>query len=1266
MNGDEITICCLNAQGLNNDLKRRDVFDRLHNKHFSIVCLVDTHFDKSKERIYSAEWGYSTCYSSFNSQSRGVSIMFKNNFEFKIHNTYRDTNGNLLVLDIEIEKRRISLAVLYGPNIDTPTFYNDLQNIVTRMGNANIIMVGDWNLLLDPSVDGTNYKHINNPQARQRVLKMMAELNLFDIFRCENSEKRLFTWKRKLQSGDIQMGRLDFFLISESLVNFTQKERIHPAYRSDHSSISLSLIFNEILKTKTFWKFNNSLLKNHDYVNEIKQLIIDIKKQYAATPYYADNIGSIANEHFKLNINPQLFFEMILLEVRSKSISFSSALKKKENVLVKTLEKEIKILEDRDASGNYDDIQSKQTELKSIRETKLRGMLIRSKARWIEHGERASNYFCNLENRHFVSKRMASLIDKHNNEITNYDLINKEVFSFYNKLYESKEENITNVDLNELLDINTPTLNDIESNAIEGNITLAEAALSLSNMKNNKSPGSSGFNVEFFKFFWKDLGVFLVNSINYGFSNKELSSTQKEGVITCIPKSNKSKKYIKNWRPISLLNVTYKIASGCIASRIKTVLPTIIDLDQSGFMSNRFTGDNIRLMYDTLKFSMEQRKTGLLLLIDFEKAFDSIAWSFIKKCLLFFNFKPDIISWIETFYRNIKSTVIVNNKPTPWFAVERGCRQGDPISPYIFLICGEILAHMIRQKKEIKGFVLFGKEIKISQFADDTSLFLDGSKESFEYCIYTVLEYAKYSGLAMNYDKTKVVWFGCEHPPNTVFLPHLNFEWNPKTFSMLGVDFTIDLKNITDINILKKLTEITNDLNQWSKRDLTPFGKVTVIKTLIISKIVHILIALPTPSLKLLNEINKLLYTFLWNGKPDQIKRTIAKQKLINGGLGMIDIHLFDKALKLTWIKRYFNSASKWKSIVEAKYPKISNIRHFGSKYVENLCKNVTNPFWQNVLTYYTKYSISFQINSENELNMSPIMYNYNITVGKKPIQSQILINNNVFFLKQIKIGDRFMTINELNTTHRTNLNFLQYNSIMSSIRIYVNKLGQLKKKKDIPFQPALNTIMMTKKGAAPIYKDMLINESKISGIERWSKLTPINLNNWMKSFNILISTTKDTKLRWLQFRILHHILTTNRSVSKFNRDQNHLCTFCGVHSETILHLLWECSKTKLFWRNLETVINNRCLHAFNFKFTTNIIIFGFCDQMRTDKVCEFIIYMAKFYIYRCKVQSICLNIKIFIKELYNRYVVEKIISKNSSDFRNNWGPYLKLFQSIL
>ena len=99
-------------------------------------------------------------------------------------------------------------------------------------------------------------------------------------------------------------------------------------------------------------------------------------------------------------------------------------------------------------------------------------------------------------------------------------------------------------------------------------------------------------------------------------------------------------------------------------------------------MSGRFSGDNIRLIYDVLNYANTNNKKGLMMLIDFEKAFDTVAWSFIEKCLLFFNFKSNIVDWIKTFYKNIKSTIIVNNTPTKWFSIERGCRQGDPISPY--------------------------------------------------------------------------------------------------------------------------------------------------------------------------------------------------------------------------------------------------------------------------------------------------------------------------------------------------------------------------------------------------------------------------------------------------------------------------------------------------------------------------------------------------------------------------------------------------------
>ena len=202
------------------------------------------------------------------------------------------------------------------------------------------------------------------------------------------------------------------------------------------------------------------------------------------------------------------------------------------------------------------------------------------------------------------------------------------------------------------------------------------------------------------------LGSFVVRSLNDCFRKGELSTTQKEGVIICIPKGDKSKDLIKNWRPISLLNVVYKIGSACIAKRLKSVLPSLINEDQTGFMANRYIGDNIRLIYDLISYLYRENKTGLLLCLDFEKAFDSVDWKFMFKVLRAFGSGPDICQWISTFYKDIKSSVTVNGQLSEWFAIQRGCRQGDPISPYLFILCVEILAIMIRQNKHIKGIFI--------------------------------------------------------------------------------------------------------------------------------------------------------------------------------------------------------------------------------------------------------------------------------------------------------------------------------------------------------------------------------------------------------------------------------------------------------------------------------------------------------------------------------------------------------------------------------
>ena len=176
------------------------------------------------------------------------------------------------------------------------------------------------------------------------------------------------------------------------------------------------------------------------------------------------------------------------------------------------------------------------------------------------------------------------------------------------------------------------------------------------------------------------------------------------------------------------------------------------------------------------------------------------------------------------------------------------------------------------------------------------------------------------------------------------------------------------------------------DLKSWSNRDLTPFGKVTVIKTLIISKIVHLLIALPTPSTKIINEINTMFYNFLWDGKPDKMRRSLAKHKILEGGIGMIDLTLFDQALKLTWIMRIFKHPSRWKDLIDVMYPNFKNIVNFGSLYIKNFLGDIENPFWKNVMTYYHTFNKQFDIKTKEEMEANSFLYNEHIKVGNRAI----------------------------------------------------------------------------------------------------------------------------------------------------------------------------------------------------------------------------------------------------------------------------------------
>ena len=153
-------------------------------------------------------------------------------------------------------------------------------------------------------------------------------------------------------------------------------------------------------------------------------------------------------------------------------------------------------------------------------------------------------------------------------------------------------------------------------------------SLVLKKSKNNKSPGIDGISAEFLKVFWGKLKILVTNAINACYLKGELSETLPKSIIICLPKENKDRKFIKNWRPISLLCVIYKLASAALAERLKPLLDIMISQSQSGFSKGRRISESTRLIYDLMYYTEKKQIPGLLMLIDFEKAFDSVSWNF--------------------------------------------------------------------------------------------------------------------------------------------------------------------------------------------------------------------------------------------------------------------------------------------------------------------------------------------------------------------------------------------------------------------------------------------------------------------------------------------------------------------------------------------------------------------------------------------------------------------------------------------------------------
>ena len=736
----EVRLYSLNVRGLANDVKRRCLFSWLRRQKYDLFLLQETHSTENCEAVWSSEWGNKIYFCHGQSDSAGVCILLRANCGLNVLEVHRDKEGRLLLLNLSYgETTKFTVVNLYGPNKDKVDVFQNLHDVLTEYCEEPLFIGGDLNTVQNPVLDRYPVHVRYHPRCYDALETLKDDFDLVDVWRERNPSKLQFTWRSKLSRS-----RLDYFLVSRNICNYVEDCNIHYGHRSDHSAISLIVIKKVPKRGPGFWKMNTSLLSQEYNREQIRKVIISTIKLHSHM--------SVCN-----------LWEFVKFKVKQKCIELSSKNRRDLKHDFQLLAKSIEMLQN-DFDQNPDDhdleklLLNKKAELTKIQEEFVRGSMIKTRTSWVSDGEKNTKYFFNLEKRNYNKKHIQKL--QKNDEIVcdPSEILTMEK-DFYENLYTSCK--VEEKDIKEVFDnISMPTLKEEQANLCEGMISEKECFEAVKSIPSEKTPGCDGLPIDFYKVFWQDIKDILCQVFNTCFIDGELSTLMKRGVITLLPKKGKDKLHLKNWRPITLLNNDYKILAKVLANRLKKVLPFLIDFDQTGFLKNRYIGENIRLLKDVIQYCQMKPFKGLAVSIDFEKAFDNIEWNFLIACLKTFGFKDDFITWIRVMYSDISSCVINNGYSSSNFNLQKGVRQGCPLSPYLFLVGVEILGIMLRQSKNITGIKIDGVELRVSQYADDTIVYLSANEVNLRNTFHLLTAFQKISGMKVNIEKSNIACLG--------------------------------------------------------------------------------------------------------------------------------------------------------------------------------------------------------------------------------------------------------------------------------------------------------------------------------------------------------------------------------------------------------------------------------------------------------------------------------------------------------------------------
>ena len=1082
----------------------------------------------------------------------------------------------------------MAICSVYAPNDDSPMFFEALdQNLMDLHWNR--LIIGDFNLVLDTTLDRYN-SNANNLKAAKRLKEMMNEYALSDTWRLRNIHERFYSWRNHTGA---RASRIDFFLLTKSAEQLCEHCTYTQGVKSDHSAIFLTLKDNVHERGAGYWKANTSLLENEDILKKIKMKTQrDIQATATKDPleqwkYVKSKIIKNLKQAARENVSEK---QLIKAQLAEKISSYEECFP--------LPEKDYKLY-----------IETKE-EFNQILDEKAQQIIFRSKVRWHENGEKPSRYFLNLEKVRGAAKTCQMLLREDGTKVETLSEIMDEQCKFYRTLYKS--------DPTVIFEINNPSheefLKDQDIVQLDADLSLRELKTAIMGMSKNKAPGPDGLPIEVYQKLWDELSDVLLKTYKYVFEKGEMHPDAMNGVLNLIPKQGKDTRFLKNLRPITLLNSDYKIIERVIANRIQEVLPGIIHHDQAGFMKNRQAALVVRKMMDLMQLCQNNEEQGIMLCLDFVKAFDKVEEKSIQGSLHYFGFPRFIKEWVRILYTGFTVQIQNNGFLSEKIQIQRSVHQGGCCSAFLFIILVEIMASKIREDQNIQGLKDGESEHKLNQFADDTSIASTFSQTSLDAAFQKLEWFKTQSGLELSYEKTSIYRIGSLRNSDMKLITQQQISWVTEGVQVLGI-FITHKDNILEKNYSPIITRAENTIKSWRSRTLSLSGKITVINSLISSMFVHKMMVLPQMSEEIIRKIESLFSDFIWSGAKPKIPLRTLKLAKKHAGLGLVDLRTKEIALKCSWI-RLLKHDEKCASLAYQVFSPALKEDVFKASIdpeeVGYIVKRDTSPFWYDVLVAWNIFRKT-QVDS-NSPEGEMIWWNSSIRINGEPFFWETPYKRGLIWVSQLYINSRRITTKEAEDSF--GLNYLDFYSIVTAIpekwRNYLQE--NLCENKTV-----VQELVQIRNIPRHVYSKLQIPPSFEGRRNTWEKELDCVLSekDWLKQFKRIYVTTNVEKLRSFQYRLLHRALILNSHLYRWNKRGDNKCTFCDTEKETLIHLFSECAEIADMWKRIgvfiEEITGDLCQIS-----PKNIILNEIGGDM--NSVANLICLIVKQYIYaqRC------------------------------------------------